>query len=85
MGIVSSPTLKSKSTSALANRQVDICDRDHLEHCGPASTWNTAIRRVGLTEGFDETHEVSGDGSAELPNDGSIKIEFAYHDGDEAV
>jgi hypothetical protein len=34
---------------------------------------------------FDETHEVSGDGSAELLNDGSIKIEFACHNGDEAV
>jgi len=29
--------------------------------------------------------EVSGDGSAELLDDGSIEIEFAYRDGDEAV
>jgi len=29
--------------------------------------------------------EVSGDGSAELNDDGSIEIEFAYHNGDEAV
>jgi len=29
--------------------------------------------------------EVSGDGSAELLDDGSIEIEFAYHNGDEAV
>jgi Transposase domain (DUF772) len=35
--------------------------------------------------GFDEMDEVSGDGSAELLDDGSIKIEFAYHNGDEAV
>ena len=41
---------------------------------------------VGFTwEGFDEMHEVSGDGSAELLDDGSIEIEFAYHNGDEAV
>jgi len=29
--------------------------------------------------------EVSGDGSAELPDDGSIEIEFAYLNGDKAV
>jgi hypothetical protein len=41
---------------------------------------------VGFTwEGFDEMDEVSGDGSAELLDDGSIEIEFAFHNGDEAV
>jgi len=41
---------------------------------------------IGFTwEGFDEMDEVSGDGSAELLDDGSIEIEFAYHNGDEAV
>ncbi len=35
--------------------------------------------------GFDEMDEVSGSGSAELIDDGSIEIEFAYHLGDEAV
>lgn len=41
---------------------------------------------VGFTwEGFDEMDEVSGDGSAELNDDGSIEIKFAYHNGDEAV
>jgi hypothetical protein len=29
--------------------------------------------------------EVSGDGSAELLDDGTLEIEFAYHNGDEAV
>jgi hypothetical protein len=41
---------------------------------------------VGFTwEGFDEMDEVSGDRSAEMLDDGSIEIEFAYHNGDEAV
>ena len=41
---------------------------------------------IGLTwQGFDEMDEVSGDGSAELLDDGAIQIEFAYHNGDEAV
>jgi hypothetical protein len=41
---------------------------------------------IGFTwEGFDEMDEVSGDGSAELLDDGSIEIEFAYRSGDEAV
>lgn len=29
--------------------------------------------------------QASGEGSAELNDDGSIEIEFAYHNGDEAV
>jgi hypothetical protein len=36
-------------------------------------------------EGFDEMDEVRGEGSAELLDDRSIEIDFAYHDGDEAV
>jgi hypothetical protein len=35
--------------------------------------------------GFDEMTEVSGAGSAELQDDGSLQIEFDYHLGDEAV
>ena len=35
--------------------------------------------------GFDEMDEVHGTGSAELLDDGTLKIEFAYHLGDEAV
>ena len=36
-------------------------------------------------EGSDEMDEVRGTGSAELLDDGSLEIEFAYHLGDEAV
>lgn len=36
-------------------------------------------------EGFDEMDEVRGSGSAELQDDGTIEIEFAYHHGDEAT
>jgi len=35
--------------------------------------------------GFDEMDEVRGSGSAELQDDGSLEIEFAYHLGDEAI
>lgn len=35
--------------------------------------------------GFDEMDEVSGSGSAELLDDGTLEIEIAYHLGDEAV
>ena len=38
-------------------------------------TWN----------GCDEMDEVTGDGHAELLDDGSIKVTFAYHNGDEAI
>jgi len=41
---------------------------------------------IGFTwTGFDEMDEVSGSGSAELQDDGSIEIAFEYHLGDEAV
>lgn len=35
--------------------------------------------------GFDEMDEVSGSGSAELLDDGSLEIAFADHLGDEAI
>jgi hypothetical protein len=35
--------------------------------------------------GFDEMDEVTGTGSAELDDDGTIEIKFAYHLGDEAI
>jgi len=35
--------------------------------------------------GFDEGDKIAGEGDAELLADGSIKIEFAYDTGDEAV
>jgi hypothetical protein len=35
--------------------------------------------------GHDEMDEVSGDGHAELLDDGTIEITFAYHNGDEAI
>jgi hypothetical protein len=34
--------------------------------------------------GFEEMDEVTGSGSAELNDDGTISVEFAYHLGDEA-
>jgi hypothetical protein len=35
--------------------------------------------------GFDEMDQVSGTGSAELNDDGTLEIAFAYHLGDEAA
>jgi hypothetical protein len=35
--------------------------------------------------GCEEGDEVEGEGTAELLDDGTIEIEFAYHNGDEAV
>lgn len=34
--------------------------------------------------GFDEMTEVSGDGSADITNDGTLEGEIAFLDGDEA-
>jgi hypothetical protein len=35
--------------------------------------------------GFEEGDEFTGSGSAEINDDGTIEIEFAYHLGDEAL
>jgi hypothetical protein len=35
--------------------------------------------------GFDDMNAVSGSGSAELQDDGSLEIAFAYHLGDDAI
>ena len=35
--------------------------------------------------GFDEMDEVSGSGSAELDDDGSLEIELSFHLGDDAL
>ncbi len=41
---------------------------------------------IGFTwAGSDEMDEVSGSGSAELQEDGSLEIEFEYHLADEAI
>ena len=34
---------------------------------------------------FDEMDEVHGSGNAEMLDDGTLEIEFAYHNGDEAI
>lgn len=34
--------------------------------------------------GFDENDEVSGDGSADLDDDGTLEGEISFHNGDEA-
>jgi len=36
-------------------------------------------------QGFDEMDEVSGDGSAELEDDGTLEIEIRFRLGDEAI
>ncbi|RWL75898.1 MAG: hypothetical protein EOR69_31145 [Mesorhizobium sp.] len=45
---------------------------------GPSTVFFTWV-------GFDEMDEVTGDGSADLLDDGSIEITFAYHNGDQAI
>jgi hypothetical protein len=35
--------------------------------------------------GCEEGDQVEGEGTAELLDDGTIEIEFAYHNGDEAI
>jgi hypothetical protein len=49
--------------------------------------WDRAARdSIGFHwAGCEEGDEVEGEGTAELLDDGTIEIEFAYRNGDEAV
>jgi hypothetical protein len=49
------------------------------------STSNTAAHRSGSRGRVRRNGRSLDDGSAKLNDDGSIEIEFAYHNGDEAV
>jgi hypothetical protein len=83
-----------------AERRADIWDHDYPDFSGPATITITdsgqgqiafdALQAgrssVGFAwEGFDEMVKVSSDGSAKLLDDRSIAIDFACHNGDEAV
>ncbi len=70
--------------------EADLWDRGHLDLGGPAmlvihEDGHGEIAFGALNAGFDEMDEVNGSGSAELLDDGSVEIEFAYHLGDEAT
>ena len=85
--------------------EADLCDRAHLDRCGPATLTITAqggeiafgaLEAVLEVEyardsigfrwnGCEEGDPVEGEGTAELHDDGTIEIEFAYHNRDEAV
>jgi hypothetical protein len=54
--------------------------------CRAASSSSTPGPRSFFTwAGFEEMDQVSGSGSAELKDDGSLEIAFAYYLGDEAI
>ena len=45
-----------------------------------------ATRTIFFTwQGFDEMDEVSGDGSADLDDEGTLEVEIRFHLGDEAI
>jgi hypothetical protein len=75
--------------------KADIWDRAHLDLCGAAMLTITAEAGLEVEyardsigfrwTGCEEGDQVEGDGTAELLDDGTIEIEFAYHNGDDAV
>jgi hypothetical protein len=68
-------TIGTEGRGEIAFGAMEGCLDIEYSRLSIAFTWN----------GSDEMTEVSGEGYAELLDDGSIKIEFAYRDGDEAV
>ena len=68
--------------------EADLWDRVHLDLCGPAALTITEYARdsIGFRwAGCEEGDKVEGEGTAELLDDGTIEIEFAYRNGDEAI
>ncbi|MER8957219.1 hypothetical protein NKH98_32135 [Mesorhizobium sp. M0833] len=78
--------------------EADLWDRGYLNLGGPATITigpdnNGEIAFGALQAGLDlsygpgcdEMDDVTGDGHAELLDNGSIEITFAYHNGDEAI
>jgi hypothetical protein len=51
----------------------------------PACFSSTRSRANGSEYGSNDMTEVGGEGSAELKDDGTIEIEIAYHNGDDAT
>ena len=66
---------------------------DRKGHGGFAFVWvnggldcEYATRTIFFTwQGFDEMDEVSGDGSADLDDEGTLEVEIRFHLGDEAI
>jgi hypothetical protein len=97
--------VKARANCRLIGRwrivESDLCDRAHLDLCGPATLTITAQGgeiAFGALEveyardsigfrwaGCEEGGQVEGDGTAELLDDGTIELQFAYYDGDEAI
>ncbi len=67
-------TFQANGTGEFAFGCVNATLRCHYSNDGASFSW----------AGFDEMDEVSGEGSADLTDDGTLEGEIAFLDGDEA-
>jgi len=67
-------TFQANGSGEFAFGCVNATLRCHYSHDGASFTW----------AGFDEMDEVSGEGSADITDDGILEAEIAFLDGDEA-
>lgn len=67
-------TFQANGSGEFAFGCVNATLRCHYSHDGASFTWT----------GFDEMDEVSGEGSADITDDGMLEGEIAFLDGDEA-
>ena len=79
------------SSSSRSERPGDA-DNHRKAAKSPSAPWraasksNTPANSIGFHwAGCEKGDEVEGEGTAELLDDGTIEIEFAYRNGDEAV
>ncbi|WP_299133496.1 transposase [uncultured Amaricoccus sp.] len=73
---------------AVDTRTGDLRAHGEIAFGAPRASLDLAYGHVDVSfdwEGDDDMHEVRGSGSAELLEDGSLEIEFDYHNGDDAI
>jgi len=88
--IVQSDLWGADDLDLLGPATIAFDDRGHGEITVGALTASLRLEYAQSTiffrwHGSDDMTEVTGEGSAELQGDGTIEIEFTYHDGDEVT
>jgi len=88
--IVQSDLCGADDLDLLGPAMIAFDDRGHGEITVGALTASLRLEYarttvVFLWHGADDMTEVTGEGSAELQDDGTIEIELTYHEGDDTI
>ncbi len=88
--IVESDLWGADDLDLLGPATITFDDRGHGEMTVGALTASLLLEYASTIvffrwHGSDDMTEVTGEGSAELQDDGTLEIEFTYHDGDHVI